>query len=789
MGIAASNMTPDMPALDSRTLFQAGVQYASAHNIPKVIADRGSYCFLSLNSPFQHVYLNQVSNVTVDLHHSNLYLANSNIIGIQIANSSSLTLQNFTVDYLELPFTQMTVTGVTGTTINFQQMGAYPLPSRFNTRTVPSSYLDSGYFVFVFRNGQELRTTGRMAVTPPFNDTTIQPTTTEPWSTPAAIASIEPGDTLVLTWRAGVATISGQQNTNLTLQNISVYASGYLGIGIGNSANTTIDHVQVIPRPGTDRLISTNADGIHLSHAGANNMVTNNTVRRGCDDGIAIDGQWSAIVYAPASGNTVQVTPNGGALNVGESVEFINILDATIVDTATITAVSTASGGIVTLILDHRVAGLQAGFGLTPADPSLRGGGSVISGNLIQEEVFARGIYPAGVKNVRITDNITEATNQSGILVEQDEGLTYSYKTGPSSGITIANNVVDSALGFGVPSNPVLGMDASINVVAYDEHFNWVTTEPLSNFTITGNFVTNSPHSGIRVENVNGGTISGNVIARAGTQPTDYLWYLPEGETQSQIEAECALPLFTVNSSLSVTNNNSNASVVRNQSLADSSLRLAPESIVVSLGQDFTTKTGTANGKAHTLAGIQVSVEDSAGVSRTAGLFNAGPNKVTYVMPPGTAPGVATVTVGTQVSAALVSTVAPALFSADATGNGVALATAELDTAGGQKTPETVYECSTTCASVPLDLGKSSDNLYVTFQGTGIRGRSSLRNVVAEVGGIAAHVEAAAKSPGADPGMDYISLIIPHLLKGSGEVPVVVTVDGFTANVVTITLK
>ena len=91
--------------------------------------------------------------------------------------------------------------------------------------------------------------------------------------------------------------------------------------------------------------------------------------------------------------------------------------------------------------------------------------------------------------------------------------------------------------------------------------------------------------------------------------------------------------------------------------------------------------------------------------------------------------------------------------------------------------------------SVPLDLGKLSDKLYVSFQGTGIRGRSSLRNVVAEVGGVPAHVEAAAKSPGVDPGMDYISVIIPHSLKGRGEVPVVVTVDGFTANVATINLK
>jgi hypothetical protein len=455
-GIAASNMTPDMPTLDSGPLFQAGVEYASAHGIPKVIADRGSYYFLTLYSPFQHVYLNQISNVTVDLHYSDLYAAFSNIIAIQIANSTNFTLKNFTVDYQELPFTQVTVTGVSGKTVTFQQMGTYPLPSSFNTRTVPSSYLNSGYFVFIFRDGKELRAAGRMAVAPPFSDSEIQLAGGEPWSTAADLANIHSGDTLELTWRAGVATISGNQNASLTLQNISVYASGYVGIGIGNSSKTIIDHVQVIPRPGTDRLISSNADGIHLSHAGAHNMVSNSTVHRGCDDGIAIDGQWSAIVSGPANGDTVQVTPNGGPLTVGESVEFISILDATIVDTATIIAASAPSGGRVTLTLDHAVGGLQQGFGVTPADASLRGGGTVLTGNLVHEEVFARGIYPAGVKNVSVTGNMTEATNQAGILVEQDEGLSYSYKTGPSSGIAITNNIVDSALGYGTPSNPVL---------------------------------------------------------------------------------------------------------------------------------------------------------------------------------------------------------------------------------------------------------------------------------------------------------------------------------------------
>ncbi len=294
------------------------------------------------------------------------------------------------------------------------------------------------------------------------------------------------------------------------------------------------------------------------------------------------------------------------------------------------------------------------------------------------------------------------------------------------------------------------------------------------------------------MENVAIGDVSENVIASAGTQPDDYLWYKPAGESLAQLESECAQSLLLVNTgSVTDTNNTINAPPVKNASFADGSYRFAPESIVVALGQDFTNRSGTANGRPlpRRLAGLEVTVKDSAGVSRLASLYYAGPSQVTYVMPVGTAPGVATVTVGSQVSGALVSSVAPGLFSADGTGSGVALATAERFTSDGQQISEPVYQCSSTCVPVPMDLGAPSDTLLVYFQGTGIRGRSSLADVVAEVGGKPAHVEHAGKLPNSDPGMDLVTVTIPHSLAGAGEVPVVLTVDGFTANVVTISIQ
>jgi uncharacterized protein (TIGR03437 family) len=39
------------------------------------------------------------------------------------------------------------------------------------------------------------------------------------------------------------------------------------------------------------------------------------------------------------------------------------------------------------------------------------------------------------------------------------------------------------------------------------------------------------------------------------------------------------------------------------------------------------------------------------------------------------------------------------------------------------------------------------------------------------------------------PGLDQVNLVVPRALAGGGEVPVVITVDGQTANVVTVNVK
>jgi len=70
----------------------------------------------------------------------------------------------------------------------------------------------------------------------------------------------------------------------------------------------------------------------------------------------------------------------------------------------------------------------------------------------------------------------------------------------------------------------------------------------------------------------------------------------------------------------------------------------------------------------------------------------------------------------------------------------------------------------------------------------GIRWRTALANVVAEIGGVPATVVYAGAQP-QYAGLDQVNVYVPRSLASTGEVPVVLTVDGVTANVVAVNIK
>ena len=87
-----------------------------------------------------------------------------------------------------------------------------------------------------------------------------------------------------------------------------------------------------------------------------------------------------------------------------------------------------------------------------------------------------------------------------------------------------------------------------------------------------------------------------------------------------------------------------------------------------------------------------------------------------------------------------------------------------------------------------IDLGPATDIVLLIAYGTGLRGFTDLANVKATIGGVNAPIFFVGPTPGFV-GLDQVNMLIDRSLIGKGTVDVILTVDGKTANTITITIK
>jgi uncharacterized protein (TIGR03437 family) len=210
-------------------------------------------------------------------------------------------------------------------------------------------------------------------------------------------------------------------------------------------------------------------------------------------------------------------------------------------------------------------------------------------------------------------------------------------------------------------------------------------------------------------------------------------------------------------------------------------------SIAAAFGTGLATATGAAPTPVLplTIGGTSLTVRDSLGVTRNAGLYFVSASQVNYVIPPGTASGTATVTIvspgGVAVGNITVSSATPGLYAADGSGRGTAAAGITYVHADGS----TDFNIASNGA---IDLSRDGDSVFCTLYGTGIRNRTSLGNVSVSIGGLTVPVLYAGAQPSYD-GFDQVNFQIPRALAGRGTLALTLAADSATSNSVTLTFK
>jgi len=225
---------------------------------------------------------------------------------------------------------------------------------------------------------------------------------------------------------------------------------------------------------------------------------------------------------------------------------------------------------------------------------------------------------------------------------------------------------------------------------------------------------------------------------------------------------------------------------------------LAADAIVTIFGTTLANQTLAASSAAlpNNLSNTTVNVTDAKGVARPAALYFVSADQINCVIPDGTAPGPAVVTVtnpdGVQTKSTVeIASISPGLYTMNQNGSGVVAAYVQVVPASGPQTLEPVFSCpgaGAPCTTIPIDVSNSSDRYYLVMFGTGFRGRSSLQQVSVTIGKESVPVLYAG-AQGQYEGFDQMNVQLPNSLAGAGVVNIVASVDGAQANVVQIEIQ
>jgi uncharacterized protein (TIGR03437 family) len=221
---------------------------------------------------------------------------------------------------------------------------------------------------------------------------------------------------------------------------------------------------------------------------------------------------------------------------------------------------------------------------------------------------------------------------------------------------------------------------------------------------------------------------------------------------------------------------------------------IAPGSLATAYGTDLAQGTpgATSLPLPITFGGTSVSLVDAAGKRWQAPLIYVSAAQVNFLLPAGVAAGTAQFTIvsgdGTQSPATgQIAAVAPGLFTLN--GANLAAANVILYSADGRQQVQTVYSVNGAGAVVAkvIDLGSDTDVAYLILFGTGLQAAGTA-GVKVTVGTTDAPVQFAGPQ-GSFAGLDQVNVLLPHSLKGSGDITLQLTAAGLQANPVRLTIQ
>ncbi len=378
-------------------------------------------------------------------------------------------------------------------------------------------------------------------------------------------------------------------------------------------------------------------------------------------------------------------------------------------------------------------------------------------------------------------------------LIRAGDAVVYSTYLGGSqgdAGFGIAVNNIGEAHVVGRTRSTNFPLEDTLPIVSPNQALNGGIDGFVCKLRANGRVFSYSHYAGGRgEEKCFGVAVWGNRIAHVTGLTTSVGW-LPNNLAPPKLAGAASAFAFQVADS-------ANFAIASVSGASYERSALACDSIVSVFGEGISSGTEGAESLPlpTDLGGIKVVIKDSAGVEFQAQLFYVSPFQINYHVPAAAALGPATVQVINEngdvfTENTRIESTMPGLFTADASGKGLAAAYLTRVKAGkivGDE-PITRLNAQGQVEAIPIDLGAEDEELFLVVFGTGIRHRNPNSPVTAKIADTDTPVLYAGRQ--ADyVGLDQVNLRLPRSLKGRGLSSLVLTADGKTGNAVQIHIK
>ncbi|RAU98624.1 right-handed parallel beta-helix repeat-containing protein [Paenibacillus sp. YN15] len=331
---------------------------------------------------------------------------------------------------------------------------------------------------------------------------------------------IEAGDPFVMVTRDhGNGIFRLEESDTIAVTDVTVHGSsgatlvGYYTDGI------EIDRLRIMRKPGSNQMIVTNADSVHVQSARTGPVVQDSLFEGVMDDIVAIYNR-PLLISQIISETELHVQGISGSKvpRAGDRLQFFRAVNGVVLGTATVVSVqpdSLAPATKALITLDTPVAGLHAGS--TPSDSDLVYNLSTVgAGFSITDSIFRdsrrNGLYLKSTDGW-IEGNLFQNLGNAGVMLTDDPDV----PNGPAPmNIHVLNNVTDHVNFLDVYSRHPYA--AAITVFSQKSGRAVADGRNITDIVLEGNLVRNPVRNGIYLGGVRGAVLTDNEIEVTGTE-------------------------------------------------------------------------------------------------------------------------------------------------------------------------------------------------------------------------------------------------------------------------------